>query len=145
MSHIRQADVTDSDAVFALLQDFATSYRPQREAFERTFERLLAAMTYDDGADLLVADDGAVVGYVLATRFLTLYANGPVTELQELFVDPAHRGQGLGRRLVAAIAGRARDRAVVELTVPTRRAGDFYRGLGFTETAAFFKLSLTAQ
>jgi predicted N-acetyltransferase YhbS len=140
---IRPADVTDADPVFALLRQFATSYRPTRAAFDQTYERLLASMTYD-GTDLLVADDdGQVIGYVLAARFLVLYANGPVSELQELMVDPAHRGRGAGRLLVDAVVARARAAGAAEVTVPTRRARDYYVGLGFVETATFLKLTLT--
>ncbi|HVV08738.1 GNAT family N-acetyltransferase [Amycolatopsis sp.] len=139
---VRPADVTDADAVFGLLCRFATSYRPQRAAFDRNYEQLLASMTYDS-TDLLVADDGQVLGYALATRFLVLYANGPVSELQELMVDPAHRGRGIGRALVHAVVARARAAGAVEVTVPTRRARDYYLALGFTETATFLKLPLS--
>lgn len=141
MTHIRAAEPADADAVFGLLAQFATSYRPSRAPFDWNYRRLLEA----NGTDLLVAEDeGQVAGYALATRFLTLYANGFVAELQELMVDPARRGRGIGRALVAAIAGRARAVGVVELTVPTRRARDYYVALGFTETATFLKLELRA-
>ncbi|KAA9152926.1 GNAT family N-acetyltransferase [Amycolatopsis acidicola] len=139
----RPADVTDADAVFLLLQGFATSYHPRRAAFDRNYEQLLSVMTYDS-TDLLVAeDDGKVIGYALAARFLVLYANGPVTELQELMVDPAQRGRGVGRALVNAIIERARAAGAVEVTVPTRRARDYYVKLGFAETATFLKLPLS--
>lgn len=131
----------DADSVFDLLRDFATSYPARRPDFDRNYERLLAAMTYDT-TDLLVAEDGGrVIGYALATRFLVLYANGWVSELQELAVAPCRRGQGVGRRLVEAIVARARAAGAVEVTVPTR-AGDYYRRLGFVETAAFLRLEL---
>jgi predicted N-acetyltransferase YhbS len=140
---IRPADVTDADPVFELLRQFATSYPPCRSVFDQNYERLLAAMTYDS-TDLLVAEGaGQVIGYVLAARFLVLYANGWVCELQELMVDPAQRGRGVGRRLVGAVIERARAAGAVEVTVPTRRARDYYRKLGFVETAVFLKLELS--
>ncbi|HEY1487857.1 MAG TPA: GNAT family N-acetyltransferase [Micromonosporaceae bacterium] len=140
---IRPADVTDADRVFVLLRAFATSHPPSRAAFDQNYERLLASMTYD-GTDLLVADDdGEVIGYVLAARFLVLYANGPVSELQELMVDPAHRGRGAGRLLVTAVVDRARAAGAAEVTVPTRRARDYYVALGFVETATFLKFTLS--
>jgi predicted N-acetyltransferase YhbS len=143
MTHIRPAEPTDADAVFSLLESFATSYRPSRAAFDRNYGRLLAKAA--DGTDLLVAEDEAqVTGYALVTRFLVLYANGHVAELQELMVAPAWRGRGIGRALVSAIARKARVAGAVELTVPTRRARDYYLALGFTETATFLKLDLQA-
>ncbi|TNC23920.1 GNAT family N-acetyltransferase [Amycolatopsis alkalitolerans] len=101
-------------------------------------------MMIHNRADLLVAEyDSQVIGYALATRFLVLYANGWVAELQELIVAPEARGPGVGRALVAAIAERARVAGAVELTVPTRRARDYYLTLGFTETATYLKRELT--
>ncbi|GAB2973415.1 GNAT family N-acetyltransferase [Amycolatopsis acidiphila] len=142
MTHIRPAEHTDADEVFALLELFATSYRPSRAAFDRNYGRLLTSMAPGE-TDLLVAEDnGQVVGYALATRFLVLYANGSVAQLQELVVTPPRRGAGIGRALVGAIADRARAAGAVELTVPTRRARDYYLALGFTETATYRKLEL---
>lgn len=142
---VRYAQLTDAEAVFALLRQFATSYQPRRSAFDQNFELLLSAMTYDE-TDLFVAeapeDAGAVVGYALAHRFPVLYANGPVSELCELVVDEPHRGRGAGRALVEAVIARARTAGAVELTVPTRRAQDYYRKFGFQETATLLRLPL---
>jgi len=140
---IRHAELTDADAVFELSLRFATSYRPQRPLFDQNFELLLAAMTYD-GTDLLVAEDeGKVIGYALASRFLALCAPGPVAELHELIVDPAYRNRGMGRMLVEAVIGRARTTGAVEVTAPTRGAGDYYRRLGFEVSATLMRLPLT--
>ncbi|MFD2418683.1 GNAT family N-acetyltransferase [Amycolatopsis pigmentata] len=139
---IRQAELDDAGAVFALLRQFATSHRPHRPDFEKNYELLLAESAYD-GTDLLVADDdGTLIGYALATRFLVLHANGPICQLNELTVAGEHRGNGVGRQLVEAIIGRARMTGAVEITVPTRRAAGYYRRFGFEETATLLKLSL---
>jgi GNAT superfamily N-acetyltransferase len=138
---IRPARPADADALFPLLQQFAMSYRPDRAAFDRHLPLLVAA----DHADLLVAElDGRPVGYALAFHLLTLYANGVVAELQELMVAPEHRGRGIGRRLVTAIIERARAVGAVEVTVPTRRAAEYYLRLGFEDTATYLKLKLSA-
>jgi predicted N-acetyltransferase YhbS len=140
---IRRAELPDADAVFGLLTELATTYQPQRSRFDQTYEPLLAAMTYNT-TDFLVADDGGtVIGYALASRFLVLYAPGPVSELHELVVDRAHRGRGAGRMLVEAVVDRARTAGAVEVTVPTRRAHEYYRALGFEETATLLKLPLS--
>ena len=136
---IRPARLADADSLFGLLVAFATSYQPDRTLFDRHLPQLIESRE----ADLLVADhEPRLVGYALAFDLLTLFANGLVSDLQELMVAEASRGQGIGRRLVEAIADRARARGAVELTVPTRRAADFYVHLGFTETARYFKRPL---
>ena len=133
---IRPARRSDADRLFPLVEQFATSYRPDRAAFDRHFPLLLDA----DHADCLVAEArGDLLGYALAFRLLTLYANGVVAELQELMVAPEHRRRGIGRRLVAAVLERARAAGAVEVTVPTRRAREYYLRLGFEETATYLK------
>jgi GNAT superfamily N-acetyltransferase len=137
---VRPARPADADAVFALLTAFAISYQPRRDTFDAHYRRLL----HPSGTGLLLVAEagGAVVGYALAHRLLVLFANGAVYELQELMVEPAQRGRGVGRLLVEALTRRALDDGAVEVTVPTRRARDFYLRLGFEETATYLKRPL---
>ena len=131
-----RARLADADALFALVEQFATSYRPLRALFDVHLPVLLEAPR----TDLRVAiEHGDVVGYSLAFDLLTLFANGVVTELQELMVAPEQRGRGIGRMLVESVIADARARGVVEITVPTRRAAEFYKRLGFEGTALYFK------
>jgi GNAT superfamily N-acetyltransferase len=137
---IRPAVAADAGTLFHLLTQFALSYSPERSAFDRHLPLLLAG----DAAELLIAEcDGAVAGYALAFRLLTLYANGPIMELQELMVDPALRRRGIGRKLVEAVIERAWASGCAEVTVPTRRAVGYYRKLGFVETALYLKRTQT--
>jgi N-acetylglutamate synthase-like GNAT family acetyltransferase len=137
---IRRADRADGAALFPLLQEFAMSYRPDRAAFDAHLPRLVDA----EHAELWVAcADEQVIGYLLAFHLLTLYANGVVTEVQELMVDPGWRGQGVGGDLVKTVIQSARARGSVEVTVPTRRAEAFYESFGFERTASYLKLELT--
>lgn len=135
----RPALPSDAGAVFELLSKFATSYVPQRAAFDTNYLVLIEA----SGAGLLVAErGGSLLGYALASDANTLFANGIVTELLELYVEETERRRGLGRELVERAAARAKGRGAVEVTVPTRRARSFYLALGFEATAEYFKREL---
>ncbi len=132
---IRRAEAADADSVFAMLERFAMSYEPDRNVFGRSF----AAMIDSQDVSLLVADDGGTLaGYVMAVEFGTLFANGVVVQVEELFVEEAKRGAGTGQELVAAVVEWARQRGAVEVTVPTRRAGAYYEWLGFERTAEYY-------
>jgi len=136
---VRPATRADSNALFALLGQFATSYAPDRISFQANLPVLLES---DHQVLLVAAEDERVVGYVMASQSMTLYANGPTAELIELNVEKTRRKRGIGRALVEAAMAWARERGCVEVNVPTRRAGDYYKKLGFEETAAFYRYKL---
>jgi N-acetylglutamate synthase-like GNAT family acetyltransferase len=137
----RAAVRSDADAVFRLFEQFPMSYAPRRDTFDRHFPVLVD----DPTAILLVAEqDGEVLGYALAFQMLTLYANGPIVELQELMIDPNHQARGVGRELVEDLLARARAMGCAEATVPTRRAPGFYEKLGFIQTGVYLKYRLLA-
>ena len=116
------------------------SYEPNRNSFASSF----AAMIDSRDVALLVADDGgALAGYVMAVQFGTLFANGAVVQVKELFVEEEKRGTGTGQALVAAVVEWARRRSAVEVTVPTRRAGAYYERLGFKRAAEYYHVRLS--
>ncbi|MDE2900718.1 MAG: GNAT family N-acetyltransferase [Chloroflexota bacterium] len=139
MGDIREATADDANAVFGLLTLLAVSYQPSRAAFDRTYPMLIASPS----AHFLVAEDEeGVQGYVYACDMPTLFANGTITEILELYVVESRRRQGIGASLVNAVVARARERDAVEVTVPTRRASAFYEAIGFEQTAQLLKLRL---
>ncbi|MER5531200.1 GNAT family N-acetyltransferase [Streptomyces sp. NPDC002677] len=144
MTTIREATPSDADDIYRLLSGFVTSYRPDREVFDdATFPRIIEAAS-DGSAEFLVAEqDSCVIGYLLALRMPTLFAGGTILELLELTVAEPKRGRGAGSALIRAAQAKAREAKDVEVTVPTRRAADFYRALGFHETAVHLKWSTT--
>ncbi|WP_141208112.1 GNAT family N-acetyltransferase [Streptomyces griseorubiginosus] len=137
---VRAVRAADADDVLRLLRAFTTSHVPDPGRFRTVAFPAVLASAAAGRAEFLAAEmGGRVVGYAYAVRVPTLFAGGTVLELLELTVDAELRGRGLGSRLVRAVleaAGRAAD---AEVCVPTRRAADFYRRLGFAETATYLK------
>ncbi|WP_395639578.1 GNAT family N-acetyltransferase [Pseudolysinimonas sp.] len=137
MTVVRTATVADADAVWALVRDFATSFRPERAAFDRLLPELLAR----DDVLVLVAEDDAVVGYLLASEHPTFFANGPVAGIEEVMVAPDRRRSGIGAALMAGAEAWAAGRGAGYVSLASRRAGDFYLSLGYTDSAVFYKKS----
>jgi len=111
------------------------------------YEKLTHAVTLDEArlkqhlfgprpyAEVLLAEDaGVAVGYALFFHNFSTFAGKPTLFLEDLFVEPAHRGKGHGKALLVALARLAVERecarlewAVLDWNEP---AMGFYRSLG---------------
>jgi ribosomal protein S18 acetylase RimI-like enzyme len=101
---------------------------------------------FDPGAgrpeDVLVAESaGTVVGYVHLGPPTSVPSNRHVLMVRGLVVDPARRGEGIGRRLVDAAVAEARARDARRLTLrvlaPNTAARGLYETAGFVVEGVF--------
>lgn len=137
---IRPAEPRDVDQVWPLARDFATSFVPQRKAFDVTWRKL----SESSGTLVAVAESGQkVVGYLLANCHLTFLANGPVAWVEEVMVHENHRMSGIGQKLMSYAESWARESGAAYVALASRRAGSFYLALGYEDSAAFFKKTLS--
>jgi ribosomal protein S18 acetylase RimI-like enzyme len=87
------------------------------------------------GFTAFVAEDfSGVIGMAICSQRVVTGWNGPVVFLQDLFVEPACRRQGVASALMARVAALARDvgSPIVELTVRADNpAQNFYLRSGF--------------
>jgi GNAT superfamily N-acetyltransferase len=133
---IRKATPDDADAIFVLVAEFATSFRPEKEAFLVSLKSLLP----DESALLVVAElDGDVVGYCLGFDHYAFYANGRVSWVEEIMVRTDLRKKGIGRALMETLEVWAEERGSKLVGLATRRAASFYKGLGYEDSAVFFR------
>ena len=136
MPVIRPAQPHDLDAVLRLATQFATSFVVNEQLFHTVF----AAVLHTPDALLAVAEvDGQIVGYVLAFRHVTFFANGPVAWVEELMVAPDQRQHGLGRLLTQDVEAWATAHSCRLVALATRRAADFYQAIGYHESATYFR------
>lgn len=137
---IRNAGPADRDSIWPLARDFANSFAVDRDTFNTTLD----AIGSDQTALLLVAEKPAagVVGYLLATSHLTLFANGPVAWVEEVMVDQHSRRAGVGRRLMNTAEEWATSAGAAYIALATRRADQFYRAMGYEDSAVFFRRQL---
>jgi GNAT superfamily N-acetyltransferase len=134
---VRCARLEDVDQLAGLFDELG--HRQTDDALALALEGALS----DPRAGVLVADDGgALVG--AATYFLVpvLHDSGPSCRVTTLVVDEAHRGHGIGHRLVEAAEAVARGAGCsrIEATSALHRTGAhrFYDGLGYGRTSAHF-------
>jgi ribosomal protein S18 acetylase RimI-like enzyme len=135
---ITPAAPADLDSVRALLREYAASLGTH--ICFQTFDRELADLPGDyapPGGRLLVARDGDALTGCVALRPLP----GVGGELKRLYVRPAARGTGLGRRLARHVIDEAAAIGYGRLfldTLPTMtEAAGLYRSLGFRPVAPY--------
>ncbi len=116
MPTIRPAVPADLEAMVRLLGvlfSIEADFRPDRARQRRGLARML-----EDPARrlVLVAEEaGAVIGMVTVQLVISTAEGGEAGLLEDLVVDAAHRGAGVGRRLVEAAEAWARARGATRL------------------------------
>ncbi|MCE0521353.1 MAG: GNAT family N-acetyltransferase [Methylacidiphilales bacterium] len=136
MIRIRSCLPEDEKVVFTLARDFATSFPVDQVGFSQTFSHVLAA----HGMYFAVAEsENAVVGYVLGTAHPTFYASGHVAWVEEIMVKEDFRRQGVGKLLMENFESWAKSKDCRLIALATRRAAEFYKSLGYAESATYFR------
>ncbi len=130
---VRPATAPDVPTLLELFGALA-DYEHLREELHATEEQIAEALFGErPAAQALIAERGSSpVGYALFfPTFSTFLATRGIW-LEDLFVLPEHRGAGVGRALLAAVAGRVPEGARLEWAALdwNELALGFYRGLG---------------
>ena len=136
MNRIRRATPADSGELFELTREFATSFQPQAEAFEQSFNYLLKQ---EDALLLVLAEADQLLGYLLGFDHYALYANGRVAWVEEIMVRADRRRGGLGRDLMLHFEQWTAARGSRLVSLATRRAAPFYTAIGYQESALYFR------
>jgi GNAT superfamily N-acetyltransferase len=134
-STIRAATPADVDAMLALMHELA-EYEKLTHLFVATAEgvrdALFGART---SAEALVAErDGRIVGYALFFHNFSTFLGRRGLYLEDIYVQPAERGSGLGKAMLRQLAALALERQCgrFEWTVLdwNQTAIDFYERMG---------------
>jgi GNAT superfamily N-acetyltransferase len=137
MLTIRFAQADDADTILHFIRELAI-YEREPEAVKVTGDELreqLADATPPFEC-LLAEEAGVACGFALFFHNYSTWRGRRGLYLEDLFVPPAHRGRGIGKRLLGELASIAVERgcarlewAVLDWNQP---AIDFYRALGAT-------------
>ncbi|MCW5889539.1 MAG: GNAT family N-acetyltransferase [bacterium] len=132
---IRRATAGDREAAVRLLAAQLAEHdipapRPQ---LEKAIDGMLARE--ERGAILLALRDGAPIGLAVMSQTWTVEHGGTAMWLDELYIEPAHRGGGIGARLLDAVVAEAQRRGAraldLEVTADHARAANLYARRGF--------------
>jgi GNAT superfamily N-acetyltransferase len=106
---VRAADPDDVPLLLQLFWELA-EYEHLEDAMRATDEGLRAALFGErPAAQALIAERGSqVAGYAVFFPTFSSFLTAPGVWLEDLFVRPPHRGVGVGKALLAAVAARTR-------------------------------------
>ena len=133
---IRRSTLTSEDAVrliSALNAELAAAFpEPGANHFSLSGSQVAAG----EGAFVIAYMDGVPVGCGAIRRL-----DETTAELKRMYVDPGVRGSGIGRALVAALEGEARQLGVTKIVLETgtrlARAIALYEGTGYVRIPLF--------
>jgi ribosomal protein S18 acetylase RimI-like enzyme len=133
-SRVRVAAAEDAPAIACLLYDFCREYDEAIDEPEVLEPRYRDQLRDDDFTVLLVGDGPD--GFAQFRLTPQVYSDAPTAYLEELYVAPPLRGQGLGHALLEAAMEEARRQGADHIDLGTSEddtaARGLYEKLGFT-------------
>lgn len=133
-SEIRRAEVSDAAAVAQLLHDFNSEYEDYTPGVPALTDRLGELLAAGEITVLLAGNPPQ--GFALFRLRPSLWAKAEDTYLEELYVAPEHRGQGIGGALLDTAIETARQMGANHFELTTgeddTEARGLYKSRGFT-------------
>lgn len=132
---VRIAEVADADTVGRLLREFNDEFEAAGPTAADLARRFRALLPRDEVVVVLAEDGDEAVAFAFLTLRPTPYYDGSFAQLEELYVAPALRDQGIGTRIIKQAIETVRARGAAEMHInvdevdeDTRR---FYEHHGF--------------
>ena len=135
MTAVRRATTAEAEVLGRLLWDFNTEFETETDGADVLAARFARILGLDGIVAVLAEDDGEAVGFALVSLRPAIWFDGPVSQLEELYVVPALRSRGIGtqvldlcRRLARELGSPEMHIGVDEVDLDARR---FYERHGF--------------
>jgi ribosomal protein S18 acetylase RimI-like enzyme len=135
----RVEDIDEALELLAGLNELEGAWRvfpPRPVVFSEARDRYARLVTDADGIVVVAEAEGSLVGLgVGEVSRPSSWSDERALDVANVYVDPAHRRQGIGRAIVAELAlfaaGRGLERLVLRVFAPNHEAAAFWRRLGF--------------
>ena len=145
---LRTATPTDVPVILGLIRELAEYERKEVAATEELL-RVSLFGPHATAETLLAEVDGLAVGYAVYFAICSTFAGRTGIYLEDLYVQPAVRGQGIGRRMLAHVGRlaieRGCDRLVWSVLTWNEPAIRFYEELGAQPVSGWQQYRLTGS
>jgi len=133
----RRDELPQLVALLTILFSEESEFTPDYEKQTRALEKILADESV--GTIYVARDEGQVVAMASLLYTVSTAEGGTAALLEDLVVQPTHRGQGIATALAGFAIAEARSRGVLRITLLTdmqnERAQELYRRLGFIDSS----------
>lgn len=135
MASVRRAVAADQDAILGLMRGYCDEVgTPLTD--EHLLEAIVPLVANEQLGDLLVAEQGEeLAGYLVITWGWGIESGGAEALIDEMFVTPAYRNQGVGTLLMTEAQSRASAKEVKVIFLETEQnnpeSRELYDRLGF--------------
>lgn len=130
---VRSAQAADAAEVARLLHDFNSEFGDPSPGVAALAERAAELLAADEIGVLLAGEPA--VGIAQLVFRPSVWTRTPDALLEELYVAPARRGEGIGRALLEAALEAARRRGATRIELNTGEADE--AAIGLYESAGF--------
>lgn len=131
---IRKAALSDMDAVYGFLCDLEGE-KLDYAGFSAVFTENLSNPKVHY---FVLQKDEEIAGFISLHIQRLLHHTAPIGEIQELYISPEVRGEGMGRRLVETAVNKARESGCKQVEVCCNqkrlKTHKFYEHIGFMNT-----------
>lgn len=147
---LRDARPEDAEALANLIRALAVYEKLEDQARATADDLRRDLFGNRPFAEAILAEVGdEAVGFAIVFPTYSTFRGRPGLYLEDIFVRPEHRGRGIGKALIAAVAARAVERgcgrlewAVLDWNAPSIA---FYRSLGATPMDEWTNYRLTDE
>jgi GNAT superfamily N-acetyltransferase len=130
---VRQATSRDAPLIARMLHDFNSEFSDPTPGTDVLSRRVLAFI--ESGAMTYLLGGSRPDGFAQLSFRPSVWADQPVGYLEELYVVPRRRGEGVGREIMNAVLELAREQGAAGMEVVTGEddtaARSLYESLGF--------------
>ena len=117
MTDVRRATTADADVLGRLLWDFNTEFETETDDADVLAVRFARILALEEIVAVLAEDDGEPVGFALLSLRPAIWFEGPVSQLEELYVVPERRAQGIGTQVLGLSRSLVRDLGSPEMHI----------------------------
>jgi GNAT superfamily N-acetyltransferase len=130
LNQVEVTSIADLADPLALLEEYLRDGKPVPQAFA---EKLRKSLAVGDAEVLVARTENRTIGVAVLAYRLNVSAGGLFASIEDLYVRPEARRQGVGRALLTAADERCATRGIsyVEVQVDDRSAETFYKTLGY--------------